>query len=128
MGGEMRVVEIVTKCKHGKSDPHRWEPSTTISDEGWCPGGSRRVLAPGEYVVFRSGGSIGPMPDHGTPDRYLQPGEYVLVKKVDGRWPMTNRVFNAIEDALVRETGSASMRTIETVVETYLDALAEGEQ
>lgn len=69
-----------------------------------------------------------PMPDHGTPDRYLQPGEYVLVKKVDGRWPMTNRVFDAIEDALVRETGSASMRTIETVVETYLDALAGGEQ
>lgn len=62
-----------------------------------CPGGSRRVL---------------------------EPGEFVLVKKVDGRWPMTNRVFNAIEDALVRETGSASMRTIETVVETYLDALA----
>ena len=58
----------------------------------------------------------------------LAPGEYALVKKVDGRWPMTNRVFNAIEDALVRETGSASMRTIETVVETYLDALAEGEQ
>ena len=77
------------------------EPSTIISDEGWCPGGPRRALAPGEYV---------------------------LVEKVDGRWPMTNRVFNAIEDALVRETGHASMRQIETVVETYLDALAEGEQ
>ena len=94
-------VEIVTVCEHGKSDPHRWDPSTSISDEGWCPGGSRRVLAPGEYV---------------------------LVEKVDGKWPLTNRVFDAIEDALIRETGRASMRTIETVVETYLDALAEGEQ
>jgi len=60
--------------------------------------------------------------------RVLDPDSYVLVEKVDGRWPMTDRVFNAIEDALVRETGSASMRTIETVVETYLDALAGGEQ
>ena len=44
----MSVVEIVTVCEHGKRDPHRWEPSTSLSDEGWCPGGSRRVLAPGE--------------------------------------------------------------------------------
>lgn len=64
--------------------------------------------------------------EHGKYGRMLEPGSFVLVEKVDGRWPMTNRVFNAIEDALVRETGSASMRTIETVVETYLDALAGG--
>src|SRR5690554_4870085 len=100
----MSVVEIVTECEHGWVESHAWPGEGDVMHAGvWpmCPGGSRRVL---------------------------EPGEYVLVKKVDGRWPMTNRVFNAIEDALVRETGSASMRTIETVVETYLDALAEGEQ
>ena len=101
----MRVVEIVTECEHGWIESHASVPAEGDAMHAgvWpiCPGGSRRVL---------------------------EPGSFVLVEKVDGRWPMTNRVFNAIEDALVRETGSASMRTIETVVETYLDALAEGEQ
>ena len=106
----MRVVEIVTECEHGEwVGPHctmeregRCPYAPTDTDrECYCPGGSRRVL---------------------------EPGSFVLVEKVDGRWPMTNRVFDAIEDALVRATGSASMRTIETVVETYLDALAGGEQ
>src|SRR5690606_39582440 len=44
-------VEIITECKHGKSDPDSWEPSTSLSDEGWCTGGSRRVLEPGSFVL-----------------------------------------------------------------------------
>jgi len=57
----MRVVEIVTECEHGE-----WVgPHCTMEREGrcpyyptdtdrecYCPGGSRRVLEPGEYVLI----------------------------------------------------------------------------
>src|SRR5690606_24439408 len=56
----MRVVEIVTVCEHGE-----WVgPHCTMEREGrcpyyptdtdrecYCPGGSRRVLEPGEFVL-----------------------------------------------------------------------------
>src|SRR5690554_4722461 len=106
----MRVVEIVIECGHGE-----WVgPHCTMEREGRCP----YYPTDTDRECYCPGGSR----------RALEPGSFALVEKVDGKGPRTNRVFDAIEESLIRETGRASMRQIETVVETYLDALAEGEQ
>ena len=63
----MRVV-IETECEHGwaKGSGHWVKPpkfnkmSQAWSKEVWCPGGSRRVISEGEYL---------------------------LIEKVDGEWP-----------------------------------------
>src|SRR5690606_8369903 len=52
VGGEMRVVEIVTECEHGWIESHASVPAEGDAMHAgvWpiCPGGSRRVLEPGE--------------------------------------------------------------------------------
>lgn len=60
-----RRVEIVTECEHGEwVGPHctmeregrcPYDPTDT-DRECYCPGGSRRVLEPGEYVLVKKVG------------------------------------------------------------------------
>lgn len=50
-GGRVMRVEIVTECEHGWVESHAWPGEVDAMHAGvWpmCPGGSRRVLAPGE--------------------------------------------------------------------------------
>lgn len=41
----------------------------------------------------------------------------------NGEWPISNEAYAAVEDALIRTTGQASMRGIEVTIRTYLDAI-----
>ena len=68
-----RIVEVFDPCKHGRSEKHcadHPELAGLWHAEYWgfppegkcrpCPGGERRVLEPGSYVLVEKRGSIWP--------------------------------------------------------------------
>lgn len=94
----MRVV-IEEPCEHGTMIAHLIDGTEhrVFNAGGWsdevkdeCPGGSRRVL---------------------------DPGSYVLIQRVDGKWPINNKTFDAAEDAPIR-----TKQTVELLARSWCAA------